>query len=68
MPWNSGPCSNRGWSSRKTRRAASAVIFCLTILFALALAVSGLADEKRLSVYSGATSYSLTVREKSGTD
>jgi N-acetylmuramoyl-L-alanine amidase len=32
------------------------------------MAVSGFADEKRLSVYSGATSYSLTIREKNGTD
>jgi N-acetylmuramoyl-L-alanine amidase len=32
------------------------------------MAVSGFADEKRLSVYSGAMSYSLTVLEKNGTD
>ncbi len=44
------------------------MISCLAALFALVLAVSGFADEKRLSVYSGATSYSLTVREKNGLD
>jgi N-acetylmuramoyl-L-alanine amidase len=73
MLWSSGPrdngsCSSRRLSSRRTGRAAPAVIFCLTILFAFVLAVSGFADEKRLSVYSGAASYSLTVREKNGTD
>ena len=56
------------WSSRLATRAAPAVISCLALLFALLLAVSGFADEKRLSVYSGATSYSLTVREKNGLD
>ena len=56
------------WSSRPAKRAAPAVIACLAFLFALILAVSGFADEKRLSVYSGATSYSLTVREKNGLD
>ncbi len=49
-------------------RAAPVVIFCLTVLFALALAVSGFADEKRLSVYSGANSHSVIVRDKNGTD
>ncbi|HYM08212.1 MAG TPA: N-acetylmuramoyl-L-alanine amidase [Terriglobales bacterium] len=44
------------------------MLACLAVLFALVLAVSGFADEKRLSVYSGATSYSLTVREKNGLD
>jgi N-acetylmuramoyl-L-alanine amidase len=44
------------------------VISCLVVLFAFVLAVSGFADEKRLTVYSAATSYSLAVREKSGTD
>ena len=63
MPWSSW-----NWTSRGIRRAAPVVISSLTILFALVLAVFGFADEKRLSVYSGATSYSLTVREKSGTD
>jgi N-acetylmuramoyl-L-alanine amidase len=72
MPWSSrartsNPWSSRGRSSRKTS-AAPAVNFCLTILFAFVLAVSGFADEKRLSVYSPATSYSLTAREKNGTD
>jgi N-acetylmuramoyl-L-alanine amidase len=43
-------------------------MFCLIILFALVLAVFGFADEKRLSVYSGANSYSLIVRDKNGTD
>ena len=56
------------WSSRRTKRAAPAVISCLALLFAFVLAVSGFADEKRLTIYSGATSYSLTVREKDGTD
>ena len=62
------------WSSRsKTRgprepRCSSGGIVCLAVLFAFVLAVSGFADEKRLSVYSGAASYSLTVREKNGTD
>jgi len=56
------------WSSRRTKRAAPAVISCLAVLFAFVLAVSGFADEKRLTIYSGATSYSLTVREKDGTD
>jgi N-acetylmuramoyl-L-alanine amidase len=60
--------SSRRRSSRQTKRAAPAVISCLAVLFAFVLAVSGFADEKRLSVYSGATSYSLTVREKDGTD
>ena len=62
MPW-----SSRLWSSDQPR-AAPAVISCLALLLALVLAVSGFADEKRLSVYSGATSYSLTVREKNGLD
>jgi N-acetylmuramoyl-L-alanine amidase len=44
------------------------VIGCLVFLFALLLAISGFADEKRLSVYSGATSYSVTLREQNGTD
>jgi N-acetylmuramoyl-L-alanine amidase len=38
------------------------------LLFAFVLAISGFADERRLSVYSGAASYSLTVQEKNGTD
>ena len=67
MLWNSGPWSSRRQDSPKTRRAAPVLISCLAILFAFVLAVSGFADEKRLSVYSGATSYSLTVREKNGT-
>ena len=56
------------WSSRLAKRAAPVVISCLAVLFAFALSLSGFADEKRLSVYSGATSYSLTVREKNGLD
>jgi N-acetylmuramoyl-L-alanine amidase len=56
------------WSSRRTKRVASAVFFCVPVLLAFVLAVSGFADEKRLSVYSGVISYSLTVREKNGTD
>src|ERR1700693_3040783 len=56
------------WSSRRTKRVASAVFFCVPVLLAFVLAVSGFADEKRLSGYSGVISYSLTVREKNGTD
>jgi hypothetical protein len=56
------------WSSRPAKRAAPAVIACLAVLFALILAVSGFADERRLSIYSGAMSYSLAVREKNGLD
>ena len=44
------------------------MIGCLIFLFAPLLTVSGFADEKRLSVYSGATSYSLTLREQNGVD
>ena len=56
------------WSSRRSRHAALIVIFCFAVLFAFVLGVSGFADEKRLSVYSGTASYSLTVTDKSGTD
>src|ERR1700732_816009 len=63
MPW-----SSRRSSSRQTKHAAPAVISCLAVLFAFVLAVSGFADEKRLTVYSGATSYSLSVREENGID
>ena len=56
------------WSSRRTKRAAPVVIFFVAVLFAFVLGVSGYADEKRLSVYSGAANYSLTVTEKNGTD
>ncbi len=68
MPWSSRPSSHRRCSSRPAARAAPAVISCLAVLLALVLALSGFADEKRLSVYSGAASYSLTVREKNGLD
>jgi N-acetylmuramoyl-L-alanine amidase len=44
------------------------VISSLVVVLAFVVAVSGFADEKRLSVYSGATSYSLAIREKNGTD
>jgi len=44
------------------------VLSSIAVFFALVLAVSGFADEKRLSVYSGTANYSLTVREKNGTD
>ena len=59
------------WSSRPRERAAPAVMVGTAVLwlcwFSL-LAVSGFAEEKRLSVYSGTTSYSLTVREQNGAD
>jgi N-acetylmuramoyl-L-alanine amidase len=56
------------WSSRLANHWASGIIFCTVILLALVLAVSGVPEEKRLSVYSGASSYSLTVKEKNGID
>jgi N-acetylmuramoyl-L-alanine amidase len=56
------------WSSRRARRAALLVTFCVAVLFAFVLGVSGFADEKRLSVYSGTANYSLTVTEKNGAD
>ena len=56
------------WSSRPTNRAAWGVLSSIAVFFALVLAVSGFAEEKRLSVYSGTANYSLTVREKNGTD
>jgi N-acetylmuramoyl-L-alanine amidase len=68
MPWSSRRWSNRRCSNQPTQRAAPALISCLAVLFAFVLAVSGFADEKRLSVYSGTTSYSLIVREKNGTE
>jgi len=68
MPWSSRPWTHQRWGNRPTQRTALAAIFCLATLFAFVLSVSGFADEKRLSVYSGATGYSLTVREKNGTD
>src|ERR1700736_5077201 len=67
-PWSNRRWSSRRWSSRRTRRAAPAVISCLVVLFAFVLAVSGFADEKRLTVYSAAASYSLSVREENGID
>jgi N-acetylmuramoyl-L-alanine amidase len=60
--------SSRRWCSAGTKPAAPVAIVCLAVLFAFVLAISGFADEKRLSVYSGAASYSLTVQEKNGTD
>jgi N-acetylmuramoyl-L-alanine amidase len=68
MPWSNGPWSNGPWSQRPFVRVAPTVVFCLVLLFAFVLVVSGFADEKRLSVYSGAPSYSLPVRERNGTD
>jgi len=62
------PRSSRRSCSRFAKRAAPTAISCLAVLLALPLAVSGFADEKRLSVYSGAVSYTLTVREKNGID
>jgi N-acetylmuramoyl-L-alanine amidase len=60
--------SSRRWCSGGTKPAALVAIVCLAVLFAFVLAISGFTDEKRLSVYSGAASYSLTVQEKNGTD
>src|SRR6202158_6284006 len=60
--------SSRRWCSGGTKPAALVAIVCLAVLFAFVLAISGFADEKRLSVYSGAASYSLTVQEKNGID
>ncbi len=73
MPWSSWHrrswlASRRRLTSRRATRVATAVIASLLVVLAFALAVSGFADEKRLAVYSGAASYSLTVREKNGTD
>lgn len=78
MPWSSPRWVNRPWVNRRwvnrrqvgrgTQRTALAVIVCLVLLFALVLAVSGFADEKRLSVYSGIPTYSVTVKEKNGID
>jgi N-acetylmuramoyl-L-alanine amidase len=59
---------SRRWISCRAHHLASGIIFCTIILLALVLAVSGAPEEKRLSVYSGISSYSLTVREKNGTD
>jgi N-acetylmuramoyl-L-alanine amidase len=56
------------WSSRRTKRAAPVITFCIAVLFAFVFGVSGFADEKRLSIYSGSANYSLTVTEKNGTD
>jgi N-acetylmuramoyl-L-alanine amidase len=63
MPW-----SSRRWCRGGTKPAAPVAIVCLAVLFGFVLAISGFADEKRLSVYSGAASYSLTVQEKNRTD
>jgi N-acetylmuramoyl-L-alanine amidase len=65
MPWSRRRWSNRDWGNREKTRS---VISCLAVVFALVLALSGFADERRLSVYSGASSYSLTVVQKNGTD
>ncbi len=59
------------WSSRPRERAAPAVMVGTAVLLALlvfAVVVSGFAEEKRLSVYSGTASYSLTVREQNGAE
>jgi N-acetylmuramoyl-L-alanine amidase len=68
MPWSSRPRRDRRHSQRPTRRTAPALISCLAVLFALVLAVSGFAEEKRLTVYSGSSSYSLTIQERNGAD
>ena len=63
MPWS------KGRRSRRTcKRAAPVLIVCVVVLLALVPRISGFADEKRLSVYSGTASYSLTVTEKNGAD
>jgi N-acetylmuramoyl-L-alanine amidase len=59
---------SRRWNSRRANHLAWGIVFCTAILFGLVLAVSGVPEEKRLSVYSGTSSYSLTVKEKNGTD
>ena len=56
------------WSRRRTRRVAPGAVVCIAALLAFALALSGSAEEKRLSVYSSAANYSLTVIERNGTD
>ena len=59
------------WSSRPRERAAPAVMVGTAVLLALLVfdvVVSGFAEEKRLSVYSGTASYSLTVREQNGAE
>ena len=67
-PWSSWPRSRWRLTSRRAAPIALSVISSLAVVLAFVLALSGFADEKRLSVYSGATSYSLSVREKNGTD
>jgi len=68
MPWSSWRPG--AWCSGKprTKRTAPALISCLGVLFALVLAVAGFAGEKRLTVYSGASSYSFTIQEKNGAE
>ncbi|MGH9505187.1 MAG: N-acetylmuramoyl-L-alanine amidase [Terriglobales bacterium] len=59
------------WSSRLIQRATAAATPGIAFLLALVavLAVSGFtSEEKRLSVYSGTVDYSVTVRERNGTD
>jgi N-acetylmuramoyl-L-alanine amidase len=68
MPWSSGPRAKQRWGNPPAQRAASAAISGLAILFAFVLVLSAFADEKRLTVYSSATSYSLGIREKNGVD
>ena len=59
------------WSSRPRERAAPAVMVGTAVLLALLVfdaMVSGFSEEKRLSVYSGTASYSVTVREQNGAE
>jgi len=59
------------WSSRPRDYAAPAVVVGMAVLLALLVfdaAVSGFSEEKRLSVYSSAASYSLPVREQNGAE
>ncbi|MBZ5651391.1 MAG: N-acetylmuramoyl-L-alanine amidase [Acidobacteriia bacterium] len=59
------------WSSRPRDHAAPVVMAGMAVLLALLVfdaAVSGFSEEKRLSVYSGAASYSVPVREQNGAE
>ncbi len=56
------------WSSRRSKRVARVLTVGSASLFAFVLAVSGFAGEKRISVYSAAVNYTLTVTEKNAID
>jgi N-acetylmuramoyl-L-alanine amidase len=55
------------WSEQATRRSGPLLIFGLAVCCLLALRVSGF-EEKRLSVYSSGSTYSIVVVEHSGAD